>query len=86
MHAGWNPSDHLADMAKQAMTQITPAIQQEFIAHWLTDPNRKHTQAEWDKKLLQSAQHRKAKNQSKPKMPSPENFEQRNYGKGVQSL
>ncbi len=71
MHPAWQPSDHLADMARQAGVEITPATQQEFIAYWLTVPDRSRKQAEWDKALLQSAQHAKLQAQSMPKDSKP---------------
>lgn len=70
MHPGWIPSDHISDMARQAGVEITPAVQQEFIAYWLSQPDRRRTQAEWDKALLQSAQHAKLTQQSVQKKPN----------------
>lgn len=65
MHLDWRPSEHMPDMAKQAGVHITPEALQEFIAYWLTqDKSRK--QAEWDKALLQSLLHGKAKTASQP--------------------
>lgn len=87
MQVGWQPSSHLLYMAKQAGVQITPAIQQEFIAFWLTRPNTKRTQGEWDKALLQSAMHDKAHATSRPaKKLTAENLAERNYGEEVTTL
>lgn len=87
MRIGWHPSAHVDEQARQALVKITPQLQQEFIAHWLTQPDRMRSQAEWDKALLQSALHQKAAGPPKSREgPKPENFDQRDYGQGVQSL
>ena len=88
MIVGWQHSDHLQDMVKQAGAQITKAIQQEFISYWLTQPSIKRTQAQWDKALLNSALHAKAKTsaRSSGKKLITENFPNQNYGEGVMAL
>lgn len=87
MRPGWEPSPHVAEQARQALVQLTPAIQQEFIAHWLTKPETQRTQAEWDKALLQSALHAKAAGAGKSKkLPQPDNFTGRDYGQEITPL
>jgi hypothetical protein len=88
MTVGWQHSEHLPDMVRQAGAQITPAIVQEFIAYWLGRPKTKRTQAEWDKALLESALHSAAKKTAKPasKKLIAENFAVQNYGEGVTTL
>ena len=90
MRIGWQPSAHVADLAKQSGVDVTPAAQAEFLAHWLTEPATLRTQAEWDKALLQSAKHSKLREASplprKTKLPAPENFAEKDYGTGVNLL
>lgn len=88
MRVGWQPSDHLPDMAKQAGVAVTAAKLAEFTAHWLTQPHQR-TQAEWDKALLQSAQHDKLRATSPlpaKGRPAPDNFAVKDYGTGVNPL
>jgi uncharacterized protein YdaU (DUF1376 family) len=89
MHIGWEPSTHFPTLAKQAGLVIAETTLPEFIAHWLTQPTRR-SQAEWDKALLQSAQHAKLRAASpsppRSKQPAAENFAEKNYGTGVTPL
>jgi len=86
MLIGWEPSGHVADLAKQSGVSVTPPVLAEFIAHWLTEPLTARTQAEWDKALLQSAKHGKIKaesaSQARSRQPAPDNFAEKNYGTG----
>ncbi|OGT02142.1 MAG: hypothetical protein A2143_00660 [Gallionellales bacterium RBG_16_57_15] len=90
MHVGWQPSLHVADLARQAGVVLKPGKLPEFIAHWLTQPHQR-TQAEWDKALLQSAQHDKLREQS-PLPPKekparkPEDFTKKDYGTEIRPL
>lgn len=91
MTPDWRPSDHVADLARQSGTVLLPADLPDMVAHWLTEPNTKRTQAEWDKALLQTAKHRqiRAALPAPPRagrMPQVENFAEKNYGVGVQDL
>lgn len=91
MSPDWRPSDHVADLARQSGTVLLPADLPDMVAHWLTEPNTKRTQAEWDKALLQTAKHRqiRAASPAPPRagrMPQVENFAEKNYGVGVQDL
>lgn len=79
MHIGWQPSGHIADLAKQANVTIKPEKLPEFIAHWLTQMAQR-TQSEWDKALLQSAMHDRNRDAGKPEACSkqsckPEKFD-----------
>lgn len=79
MHIGWQPSGHIADLAKQANVTIKPEKLPEFIAHWLTQTAQR-TQSEWDKALLQSAMHDRNRDAGKPEAGSkqsckPEKFD-----------
>lgn len=88
MFVDWEPSDHMPTLAKQAGLEILDAKRAEFIAHWLTQPD-KRSQAEWDKALLQSSQHDKLRKSSPTQTkgkPVPENFAEKNYGTGVTAL
>lgn len=91
MHIGWQPSDHVAGLAKQSGTPLLDSDLPEFMAHWLTQPITQRTQAEWDKALLQSAKHRELRAKSplpargKP-TPKPENFAEKDYGSGIRPL
>lgn len=89
MHIGWQPSGHVADLAKQSGTAVLPSDLPDLIAHWLTDPDTKRTQAEWDKALLQTAKHRKLRGDSTLPTrgkPASDNFAAKNYGTGVNAL
>jgi len=88
MCVGWEPSDYLPTLAKQAGVIIPDTKLGEFITHWLTRPTVR-TQAEWDKALIQSALHDKMHLASPlpPRVkPAPENFTEKNYGTGVTAL
>jgi len=67
MFVGWKPSEHVPDQARQANVSVDAATVVEFTAHWLTKPDDRRTQLEWDKALLKSATHNKLKNAGKPK-------------------
>lgn len=91
MRIGWEPSAHVADLAKQSGAPLLDCDLPELVAHWLTEPSTKRTQAEWDKALLQSAKHRKLREAS-PAPPrgkaarTPENFAEKNYGTEIRPL
>lgn len=91
MRIGWEPSAHVADLAKQSGAPLLDCDLPELVAHWLTEPSTKRTQAEWDKALLQSAKHRKLREVS-PAPPrgkaarTPENFAEKNYGTEIRPL
>lgn len=91
MHPAWQPSPHVADLARQGGTVLLPVDLPDLVAHWLTEPNTVRTQSEWDKALLQTAKHRalRAASPSPPRagrMPPADNFAGKNYGVGVQDL
>ena len=92
MTPDWRPSDHVADLARQSGTVLLPADLPDMVAHWLTEPDTRRTQAEWDKALLQTAKHRKLRADSVPSSqprsgkPQTENFASKNYGEGVSAL
>jgi hypothetical protein len=87
MFPEWKPSAHFQDLAKQSMLTVTDAKIAEFIAYWLTQEITKRTQAEWDKSLLQSAQHDKLRAASKPiGSPKPDNFAGKDYGQDITPL
>lgn len=88
MFVGWEPSGHMPTLAKQAGVVIAATKLPEFITHWLTQATQR-TQAEWDKALLQSAQHDKLRNTSPLPLrakATAENFADKNYGTGVTAL
>jgi uncharacterized protein YdaU (DUF1376 family) len=60
MFVSWQPSAHVAEMARQANASIPPEVQQEFIAYWLAQRTQR-TQAEWDRALLQSTMFHKGR-------------------------
>jgi len=66
MRTDWQPSDHVAELARQSGAPLLDSDIPEFMAHWLTKPDTKRTQAEWDKALLQCAKHRKLRAESEP--------------------
>jgi hypothetical protein len=85
MHLGWEPSGHVADLARQSGVEVTQHKLAEFLVHWLTEPKTARTQAEWDKALLQSAMHDKlhlASLQVKSRAQQLDNFAEKDYGKG----
>ncbi len=89
MHINWKPSEEFPTLAKMAMVTVPDGKLGEFIAYWLTQPHIRRTQPEWDRALLQSAQHdklRAASPSSTRGKPALENFDQRNYGTGVTAL
>lgn len=71
MRADWQPSGHVAGLAKQSGTPLLDSDIPEFMAYWLTQPDTKRTQAEWDKALLQCAKHRKLHAESDPVRSKP---------------
>lgn len=73
MRVGWEPSSHVADLAKQSGAPLIESDLPEFIAYWLTQPDAKRTQAEWDKALQQSAKHRKLRAEAEPPVRQPSN-------------
>lgn len=81
MHVNWKPSEEFPTLAKMSMVKLQDGKLGEFVAHWLTRTDQR-TQAEWDKALLQSILHDKARGQSPPRMPQREKFEEKDYGKG----
>lgn len=87
MHLGWQPSAHVAVLAKQSCVTINPEKVPEFIAHWLTQDKTQRTQAEWDKALLQSAMYDRNRSAGVvPKSPKPSASGQRQYGNVTISL
>lgn len=91
MHPAWQPSPHVADLARQSGTVLLPADLPDLVAHWLTDPQTVRTQSEWDKALLQTAKHRALRAASPMpsragRTPPADNFAGKNYGVGVQDL
>lgn len=91
MHPAWQPSPHVADLARQSGTVLLPADLPDLVAHWLTEPQTVRTQSEWDKALLQTAKHRALRAASPQpsragRMPPADNFAGKNYGVGVQDL
>ena len=66
MRTDWQPSGHVAELARQSGASLLDSDIPEFMAHWLTKPDTKRTQAEWDKALLQCAKHRKLRAESEP--------------------
>ena len=91
MHIGWQPSGHVAGLAKQSGAPLVDSDLPEFVAHWLTQPITHRTQAEWDKALLQSAKHRELRAKSpllakeKPAR-TPEDFSKKDYGTEIRPL
>ncbi len=71
MHADWIPSDHVADMARQSGAPLIDSDRPEFVAYWLTQPDTRRTQAEWDKSLMQSAKHRRLRADAEPPARQP---------------
>ena len=91
MRIGWEPSAHVADLARQSGAPLADGDLPEFMAHWLTEPTTKRTQAEWDKALLQCAKHRKLRAASP--LPSTvkqprktEDFSKKDYGTEIRPL
>ena len=91
MRIGWEPSAHVADLARQSGAPLADGDLPEFMAHWLTEPATKRTQAEWDKALLQCAKHRKLRAASP--LPSTgkqprktEDFSKKDYGTEIRPL
>lgn len=59
MRADWQPSSHFASLAKMAghNPETTPGFTEslgEFIAYWLTQPDKRRTQHEWDHTLIKN--------------------------------
>lgn len=71
MHADWQPTEHVAGLARQSGAPLIESDLPEFIAYWLTQPDTKRTQAEWDKALQQSAKHRKLRADAEPPARQP---------------
>lgn len=91
MRIGWQPSEHVDGLAKQSGAPLLDSDLPEFMVHWLTQPDTKRTQAEWDKALLQCAKYRKLSAES-PAPPrgktarQPENFVTKDYGTEIRPL
>ena len=91
MRIGWEPSGHVADLAKQSGAPLADGDLPEFMAHWLTEPATKRTQAEWDKALLQCAKHRKLRAASPlpatgKQLRKTEDFSKKDYGTEIRPL
>lgn len=68
MRADWQPSPHIASLAKQAGVRPddVDATVPEFVAYWLTRPDMLRTQHEWDHALIRALKVDKARAASAP--------------------
>lgn len=89
MRIGWQPSDHVAEQARQSLTPLEAPDLPEYVAHWLTQHGTTKTQAEWDKGLLQATKYRKMRGMSPhpaKSKPEPQNFAVKDYGSEIRPL
>lgn len=65
MHSGWRPSEQFGELARLAgVPDIGTDSLGEFVSYWLSRPERKRTQAEWDHAYLKNLKANKARPQS----------------------
>lgn len=65
MHSGWRPSEQFGELARMSgIPDIGHDALGEFVAYWLSRPERKRTQAEWDHAYLKNLKATKARPQA----------------------
>ena len=80
MRSDWRPSEHLAKLGKfsglgaKAQQALDDGLS-EFVAFWLTQPEVRRSQPEWDHALIKSLRHDKVRAEASPGPPAGRRFQ-----------